>query len=51
MKEITNEIRSEVFNALDKVIFTTGATKEQLEEAVEWFIIHYFDEEGDEENV
>ena len=40
------DIRSEVYNALIEIMFNNQeATKEDIEEAIEWFQIHAFDKE------
>lgn len=41
--EEKKDIRSEVYNALSDVMFKTGASKEDMEEAIEWFMIHFYD--------
>lgn len=43
------DIRSEVYNALGEIMFKTGASKEDMERAIEWFEIHFFEESEDED--
>lgn len=42
------DIREEVFNALEEIAFNTNANKEDFEKALEWFMIHFFEENGEE---
>ena len=42
------DIQSEVYNALSDIMFKSGASKEDMEQAIEWFEIHFFDELEDE---
>lgn len=41
------DIKSEVYNALAEIVFKTGASKEDMDQALEWFQIHFYDEEED----
>lgn len=46
------DIRSEVYNALADIMFKTGASKEDMDKALEWFTLRFYviyemDEEGD----
>ena len=43
------DIRSEVYNALSDIMFETGANKEEMDRAIEWFQIHFYEQEGDED--
>ena len=38
------DIRSEVYNALVTIIFETKASKKDMEEALEWFELHFYEE-------
>lgn len=42
------DIKSEVYNALAEIIFKTGANKEEMDQAIEWFQIKFYEEEGEE---
>lgn len=42
------DLRSDVWDALEKIAEDTNATKEEMEAAIEWFEIHFYDDE--EEN-
>lgn len=37
------DIRSEVYNALAEIMFKTGATKDDMDEALEWFQIKFYE--------
>lgn len=37
-------IKSEVYNALAEIMFKTGATKEEMDQAIEWFQIKFYEE-------
>lgn len=39
------DIRSEVYNALAEIVFKSGASKEDMEQAIEWFQIRFWEEE------
>lgn len=39
------DIRSEVYNALADIMFKTGAIQDDMEQAIEWFEIHFFEDE------
>lgn len=43
------DIRSEVYNALADIMFETGASKEDMAQALEWFQIHFYEAEHYEE--
>ena len=50
VSELENKILSEVYNSLSDVVFKHNPTKEEMEQAIEWFLIHFYDEgSGDEE--
>ena len=38
------DIKSEVYNALVEIMFKTSATKEEMDEAIEWFQIKFYEE-------
>lgn len=42
------DIRSEVYNALSEIMFKTGASKEDMNQAIEWFQIKFYEDEHDE---
>lgn len=42
------DIRSEVYNALSEIMFKTGASKEDMNQAIEWFQIKFYEDEYDE---
>lgn len=42
------DIRSEVYNALADIMFKTGATKEEMDQAIEWFQIKFYEDEEKE---
>lgn len=44
------DIRSEVYKSLEEIVKRTGANAKELEEAIEWFEIHYFEEGRRNEN-
>lgn len=39
------DIRSEVYNALADIMFKTGSNKEEMDAAIEWFQVHFYEEE------
>lgn len=39
------DIRSEVYNALADIMFETGASKEDMDKAIEWFQIKFYEDE------
>lgn len=41
------DIRSEVYNALSEIMFKTGASQKDMEQAIEWFEIKFFEESED----
>ena len=41
---MNKDIRSEVYNALATIIFETEASKEDMEAALEWFELHFYEE-------
>lgn len=43
------DIRSEVYNALAEIMFKTGASKEDMDKATEWFQIKFYEDEYEEE--
>lgn len=43
------DIRSEVYNALAEIMFKTGASKEDMDKAIEWFQIKFYEDEYEEE--
>ena len=44
---IEMDIRSEVYNALADIMFMTDATEKDMDEAIEWFQIHFYDHSED----
>lgn len=42
------DISSEVYNALGDIMFKTGASKDDLECAIEWFMNRFFEDMEDE---
>lgn len=42
------DIRSEVYNALGEIMFKTGASKEDMDKAIEWFQIKFYEYEGED---
>ena len=42
-------IKNEVYNALANIMFETGASKEDMNEAIEWFNEKFYDEDEDNE--
>lgn len=44
------DIRSEVYNVLADIIFKTKASLEDIDKAIEWFQVHFYNDEY-EENV
>lgn len=42
------DIKSEVYNALAEVMFKTGASKEDMDKAIEWFQIKFYEEACEE---
>lgn len=45
------DIKSEVYNALVEIMFKTSATKEEMDEAIEWFQIKFYEDEYEEEEL
>lgn len=43
------DIRSEVYNALAEIMFKTGASKEDMDKAIEWFQIKFYEDGYEEE--
>lgn len=43
------DIRSEVYNALADIMFETGASKEDMDKAIEWFQIKFYEDEYEDE--
>jgi hypothetical protein len=43
------DIRSEVYNALADIMFETGASKEDMDKAIEWFQIKFYEYEDEDE--
>lgn len=39
------DIRSEVYNALADIMFETGASKEDMDKAIEWFQFKFYEDE------
>lgn len=37
------DIRNEVYNALADIMFKTKATEKDMQEAIEWFEVHFFE--------
>lgn len=46
MKE---DIKSKVYNALANIMFETLASKKDMDEAIEWFQIKFYEDESEEE--
>lgn len=44
------DIKSEVYNALANIMFETGASKEDMNEAINWFIEKFYVDANEEEN-
>lgn len=44
------EIRSQVYNALANIMFETKANKEDMDDAIEWFQMHFWEDAYEEEN-
>lgn len=42
-------IKSEVYNALAEIMFETGASKEDMDKAIEWFQIKFYEDEYEDE--
>lgn len=40
-----DELKSRVYNALAEIIFETNADQEDMEQALEWFQIKFFEDE------
>lgn len=43
-------IKNEVYNALANIMFETGASKEDMNEAIEWFNEKFYDTDEDNDN-
>lgn len=43
------DITSEVYNALADIMFKSGANQDDMEKAIEFFQIHFFEDEYEEE--
>lgn len=41
-------IKNEVYNALANIMFETGASKEDMDEAIKWFNEKFYDEDNEE---
>lgn len=39
------DIRSEVYNALAEIMYSRKATKADMDIAIEWFDLHFWDDE------
>ena len=39
------DIRSEVYNVLAGIMFKTKANPKDMDEAIEWFQVHFYDDE------
>lgn len=44
------DIKSEVYNALADIMFETGASKEDMDKAINWFIEKFYVDANEEEN-
>lgn len=44
-----DEIRRKVYDALAEIMFDCEGTKEDMDEALEWFNIRFYEDEYDEE--
>lgn len=42
------DIKSEVYNALANIMFETGASEEDMNEAIEWFNRKFYESEEEE---
>lgn len=42
------DIKNEVYNALANIMFETGASKEDMNEAIKWFNEKFYDEDNEE---
>lgn len=38
-----NDVLSAVWNALEAIAIKPEVTKDEMEEAVEWFMVHYYE--------
>lgn len=45
-----HDITSEVYNALTDIMFESGANQSDMEEAIEFFLTHFFEDEYEEED-
>lgn len=43
------EMRSKVYNALAEIMFEYDANKEDMDQAIEWFNIKFYEDEYDED--
>lgn len=43
------DIKSKVYNALADIMMETGATKKDMDEAIEWFQIKFYEDEYESE--
>ena len=41
------DIRSKVYDALAEIMFETGASEEDMDQAIEWFQIHFYETEAE----
>ena len=42
-----NEIRREVYNALAQISFEFDVSEEEMNQAIEWFQIKFYEDEGE----
>lgn len=45
---MNTDLLSEVYNALADIVAGTGADKKEMDAAIEWFQIHFWEEDDDE---
>lgn len=43
------DIKSDVYNVLSDIMMKTGATKEEMDIAIEWFQLHFYEELDEDE--
>ena len=44
---IASNIRSKVYNALAEISFEEDASENEMEMAIDWFLVHFYEETGD----
>ena len=50
MNETKKDIRTEVYNALADIMFESDASKESMDEAIEWFQTHFYESDDWDED-